>query len=277
MAGESGYAGKILRVDLSSGRISYFPTIDYADRFLGGRGIAAKLYWDEVSPNIRAFDAENRLIFMTGPLAGFTGLAGSRSQVCGKSPAITPESFSYASVGGSWGVELKFSGYDGIVIQGKSDKPVYLLIQDSIAEIKDASALWGKNSAETREVLKGELGSSVKVLATGPAGENMVSFATFLADDDSSGTGGFGAVMGSKKLKAIAVRGSGKVVAANPERLRELTAYVRKLARDRTIVPPTPGPQRKRHACYGCIAGCQRSIFELGSGEKGKALCQGTA
>ena len=279
MATEPGYAGRILRVDLSSGSITHVPTAYYAGRFIGGRGVAAKIYWDEVSPDIGAFDAENPLIFVTGPLAGFTGLAGSRLQICGKSPAVTPEMFCYADVGGSWGAELKFSGWDGIVIQGKSDKPVYLFIQDSMAEIRDASAFWGKNSVETRESLKGELGSSVKTLAAGIAGENMVPFSTILAEDDASGASGFASVMGSKKLKAVVVRGSGKVVAADQERLQEVTEHVRKLAKDRRITPPTLTeppfpPTKKRQACYGCIAGCLRAVFEASSGDKGKFMCQ---
>src|SRR5512136_413550 len=99
----SGYAGQILRVDLSDGSVTALPTADYADRFLGGRGIAAKLYWDEVPPGTMAFDAANLLVFMTGPVAGFMGFAGCRWQVCGKSPLMEPEAFSYANLGGSWG------------------------------------------------------------------------------------------------------------------------------------------------------------------------------
>ena len=279
MVTECGYAGRILIVDLSSGSITYVPTIYYAEKFIGGRGIAAKIYWDEVSPNVKALDAENPLIFVTGPLAGFTGLAGSRLQICGKSPATTPEMFCYANLGGSWGAELKLSCWDGIVIQGKSDKPVYLFMQDDTVEIRDASALWGKNSVETRESLKRELNSSVKVLATGIAGENLVPFATVLADDDAAGASGFAAVMGSKKLKALVVRGSGNVVPANLAKLRELTKYVRKLAKDRRITPPTLReppfpPKKKRRACYGCIAGCLRAVFEASNGDKGKFMCQ---
>lgn len=279
MVTKCGYAGRILIVDLSSGSITYVPTIQYAEKFIGGRGIAAKIYWDEVSPNVKALDAENPLIFVTGPLAGFTGLAGSRLQICGKSPATTPEMFCYANLGGSWGAELKLSCWDGIVIQGKSDKPVYLFIQDDTVEIRDASALWGKNSVETRESLKRELNNSVKVLATGIAGENLVPFATVLADDDAAGASGFAAVMGSKKLKALVVRGSGNVVPANLAKLRELTKYVRKLAKDRRITPPTLReppfpPKKKRRACYGCIAGCLRAVFEASNGDKGKFMCQ---
>ncbi|MGB2854935.1 MAG: aldehyde ferredoxin oxidoreductase N-terminal domain-containing protein, partial [Dehalococcoidia bacterium] len=165
MTEQHGYAGKILTVDLSSGSMTDLPTADYADRFLGGRGIAAKIYWDEVSPDVEAFAPENRLLFMTGPLAGFSGIAGSRWTVCGKSPATNPEHFSYTNMGGSWGAQLKFAGYDGIVIKGESDRPIYLSIQDGVAEIRDASALWGQSTVEARETLKTELGSSVRVVA----------------------------------------------------------------------------------------------------------------
>ena len=270
-----GYSGKILRVDLSSGTSAEVSTADYADRFLGGRGIAAKIYWDEVPPNINAFDAENRLIFMTGPLAGFTGLAGSRWSIHGKSPATTPEYFSYSNLGGSWGAQLKFAGYDGIVIQGKSDKPVYLLIHDGNIQIRDASHLWGRSAIEVRKTLKTELGSSVRVAAIGPAGDNLVSFAIVLADDDASGSSGLGAVMGSKKLKAIAVRGSSKVAAANPEGLRQLSRYARELTRGMPTVQRglMPGPKMKRVACYGCIWGCIRATCEEKDGTHGKYMC----
>ena len=155
MDDSKGYAGSILNIDLSSGSIKSGPTGAYCDRFLGGRGIAAKIYWDEVSPEVKALDAENRLIFITGPLAGVSpGVAGTRWLVCGKSPATTPEQFCYANFGGSWGTELKFAGYDGIIIQGKSEKPVYLSIQDETVEIRDASALWGKSTVEARKTLK---------------------------------------------------------------------------------------------------------------------------
>src|SRR4030042_1194734 len=127
MAENYGYADKIPRVDLSSGSITHIPTRDYSDRFVGGRGIAAKIYWDEVSRDVGPFDPDNRLLFFTGPLAGFPGLAGSRWTVCGKSPITDPECFSYSNLGGHWGAKLKFAGYDGIVVQGRSDKPVYIL------------------------------------------------------------------------------------------------------------------------------------------------------
>jgi aldehyde:ferredoxin oxidoreductase len=280
-----GYAGKVLRVDLSSGTISYTPTADYADRFLGGRGIAAKIYWDEVPADVSAFDPENRLIFVTGPLAGFSGLAGSRWQVCGKAPAMTPEEFSYCNFGGRWGGQLKFAGYDGLVIQGKSDRPVYIFIEDDSVEIRDASALWGKSTVEAREILKQELGSTVAVVACGPAGENLVSYAILLADNDASGSSGFGAVMGSKKLKAIAVRGRGKVTPANPDRLKEVKKYIRQLmwkgqeymefiAKPEAHIEVVSGQKVKLDLCLGCTGFGGRIIVESRDGkQKGKSLC----
>lgn len=279
MVAEFGYAGKILRVDLSSGSKTNVPTAAYADRFLGGRGIAAKIYWDEVPPSVGPFDPENRLIFVTGPLAGLPGLAGSRWQVCGKSPTAVPEHFSYSNLGGGWGAYLKFAGYDGIVVQGKSEKPVYLFLHDGIAEIRDASHLWGKGSIETREILKSELGQATRVVSTGLAGDNMVVFASVLADNDSSGSSGLGAVMGSKKLKAIAVAGREKVAVANPERLRELTRYVRELKGTATEEPEESpaNARKKKELCYGCIAGCIRGAYQPDNGKPGKFMCQSSA
>jgi aldehyde:ferredoxin oxidoreductase len=262
-----GYAGKILNVDLSQGTLADTATIDYADRFVGGRGVAAKIYWDAVPPRVKPFDPENRLIFVNGPLAGFTGLAGSRWQICGKSPATTPKSFSYANLGGSWGAWLKFAGYDGLVVHGKSDRPVYLLLKDGNAEIRDASFLRGKGAIETREMLKERLGRDVRIAAIGPAGENLAVMASVLADDDASGSGGLGAVMGSKKLKAIAVGTSDKkVIASNPQKLQELLKDIRRLSQGSRYIAaggraargslvskldPDLNPKLKKVACCG--------------------------
>jgi len=276
MSAEFGYAGKILKVDLSSARMRDVPTSDYSDRFIGGRGIAAKIYWDEVAPETRAFDTENRLIFMTGPMAGYPGVSGSISQICGKSPATNPEQFFYSSMGGSWGAYLKFAGYDGVVIHGKSDEPVYLLVQDGRAELKDASGLWGKDAGETQRMLKAEHGSSAKVLAIGPAGENQVIFATTLSDEDAAAWGA--AVMGSKNLKAIVVRGKGvRPPAAHPEKLKELSKYLRGLWRGAGYgakLSHIPRRNIKQQVCYGCVNGCVRSTLETTEGIKVKVCCQ---
>lgn len=281
-----GYAGKILSVDLSSGRTVEFPTEDYADRFLGGRGIGAKIYWDEVPPEAKFSDPENALVFANGPLAGLPVIGGSRWQVCGKSPSPSPEQFCYANLGGTWGAELKFAGYDAIVVQGKSDKPTYLLLHDGSAELRDASALWGQGAIETREILKGELGTSMRVVTIGPAGENEAVMATVLADKDAVGSGGLGAVMGSKKLKAIVVGGSRtKVKVANPERLQELTKHYRELgrglweflsrwSRDPVDFKLIPGQETmKKDPCYGCLGRCPRKIYEAADGRKAKFVC----
>ena len=125
---EFGYAGKILTIDLSDGSTATLQTADYAGRFLGGRGIAAKLYWDLVPPQTGALDPDNCLICVTGPVAGFTRLAGCRWQICAKSPAMDPEAFSYANLGDRWGSWLKYAGYDGLAVRGKGEKPVYLYL-----------------------------------------------------------------------------------------------------------------------------------------------------
>jgi len=271
-----GYSGKILRVNLSSSAITHIPTEVYSDKFLGGRGIAARIYWEEVPPDVKALNPENRLLIFNGPLAGFNGIGSPRWTVCGKSPLTVPEHFSYSNLGGSWGVQLKFAGYDGMVIQGKSDKPVYIYINDDKVEIRDASELWGKTTIEVRDILKKQLGESISVVACGPAGENGVAFASLLADNDASGSCGFGAVMGSKNLKAIAVRGSKKPTTANPQRLKELTSLVRELKKDsigsgqQDLVV---GSQVEKDVCYGCIGACIRQTFQAKDGTKGKYTC----
>jgi len=271
-----GYAGKILKVDLSSGSITNAQTGDYADLFLGGRGIAARIYWDEVPPQITASDPENRLIFMTGPLCGVPGFA-SRFQVCGKS--IATNQFSFCNMGGSWGAYLKAAGYDGVVVSGKTDRPVYVSIDGDKVEIKDAAHLMGKTAFQREKIVKDELGESVRVLTVGPAGDNMVSFATFLASDDSVGAGGLAGVMGSKNLKAIAVRGDKKVKAANPEGVSKLRSRIRELSSGYTesllaLGMLTPRDRLKKSFCQGCPTGCVRATHRNADGSERKFMCQ---
>jgi len=183
-------------------------------------------------------------------------------------------------LGGRWGAELKFAGYDAILVRGKSEKPVYLFLHDDVAEFKDASALWGKGAIETRDILKGELGTSVSVVAIGPAGENLVTMANLLADNDASGSGGLGATMGSKNLKAIVVKGTKKRArVAHPERLKELTGYFRGLGAAAIseaggLALKITGPNTKRELCYGCLGNCLRRSYEAKDGRKGKFMCQ---
>lgn len=271
-----GYAGEILKVNLTTGDVSRTPTAPYADLFVGGRGLAAKIYWDEVAPEIDAYDPENRLIFATGPISGATGIMGSRWQVCGKSPIHNL--FSFCNMGGAWGAQLKFSGYDALVVHGKADKPTYLFIEDDTVEFRDAAYLMGKGAIETREVLKEQLGKTYRVATIGPAGENRVPFSIFLADSDSSGSSGLASVMGSKNLKAIVVKGSGKLDVADPERIKELGDRIKKMTgRPGHEMGSTsqfiPREKLKRDICYGCGFGCQRATYEGESGKKGKYFC----
>jgi len=269
-----GYAGNILRVNLSNGDISKVPTKYYANDFIGGRGIAAKIYWDEVSPEIDAFDPENRLIYVTGPVCSVPGFAGSRWQICGKSPQ--GNNFSYCNLGGAWGAQLKFAGYDALVVHGKADRLVYLCINNDKVEIKDASHLKGKHTINTRKSLKNELGKSFRVVAIGAAGENLVNFAIALADSDASGSAGLGAVMGSKNLKAIAVQGHNKIKVADPEKVKKLRKYVKELKGNFAFDMPMAPPEKlKKDICFGCINGCIRENYLGDNGENlGKFICQ---
>lgn len=269
----SGYAGKILRVDLSSGEVKTTASEEYTDRFLGGRGAAVKIHWDEVPENVKPYDPENRLVLMTGPVCGVPGLSGSRWQVSGKSPVLNQ--FSYCNLGGSLGARLKFAGYDGLIVHGKADELCYLLIEDDKVEIKAASHLKGKGAITTRDELKSTLGKGFSVAAIGPAGENMIVFSTLTSDLDSSGSNGLGSVMGSKNLKAIAVKGSGKVPVADNEKVRSLRRNVRGFNLKRTSWPTLLGDERmKREACFGCIGDCSRAAYHPENGQSGKYVCQ---
>jgi len=273
-----GWCGKILNVDLSNSRVTERNTMDYADRFLGGRGIATRIYWEEVGPDVGALDPENRLILMTGPL-GSTGVQGaSRFEAVGKSPMLMPEGFCYGNLGGFFGPYLKRAGYDGIVISGRSEKPVYVWIYDGKAKILDASLLWGKGVYDVREILKKNHGKNVRFVTTGVAGENMCRSANLMTDNEGSATGGFGAVMGSKNLKAIAVSGSGSPLVASPEKLKELNQLTIHLNKRDPLQVPFPEEQVRRtgkSSCYQCGLDCKyRNSFRTASGKDVVRKCQ---
>jgi len=274
--GGFGYAGKILTVDLSDGKSGELTTADYAGRFLGGRGIAARLFWDMVPPRTGATEPENCLICATGPVTGFFGLAGCRWVICGKSPSRQPEAFSYGNLGGKWGPALKYAGYDALAVKGRAERPSYLYIHDGTVETKDASALWGLSAFDTAESIRAEMGKGVSILAIGPAAENLVVFATALADAGSSVSGGMGSIMGSKKLKAIAVAGDRRPKAAHPGQLKRITDLVKQV-RGSTFNAPSPwaipGLTRQEN-CYGCGVGCSRQSYKGEDGRRYKSFCQ---
>ena len=218
-----GYAGKILRVDLTAKKIWVQPLRkDLARKYIGGTGIASRILWEEVKADVDPLGPENRLIVITGPVTGTIWHTAGRAAFVAKSPltGIWGESH----FGGFFGPELKFSGYDAIIITGRSDKPVYLCIYDGIPEIRSAEHLWGKNTYETADIIREELDDKeVKVAAIGQAGENLVRYAAVINDyGNAAGRTGMGAVMGSKKLKAIAVRGFGSVKVADMDGFMKL-------------------------------------------------------
>lgn len=273
-----GWCGKILDVDLSEGRITELKTMAYAGRFLGGRGIATRIYWEMVGPDVKAFDPENRLIFMTGPL-GATGAQGaSRFEVVGKSPMLLPEGFCYANLGGFFGPYLKKAGFDGVVLSGRSEKPVYLWIEDGRARLLDAAALWGKGVYAVQDILKQLHGKNIRSVTTGVAGENRCRCANLMTDNEGSGTGGFGAVMGSKNLKALAVFGTGSPAVADPQALKELNQLAVHLSRRDPIFVPFPPDQFRRtgkSSCYQCGLDCiMRNSYRTASGRNVVRKCQ---
>ena len=271
-----GYAGKILVVDLSKNSSHELSTSNYSERFIGGRGFGVKLFSELVPPDTKAFDPGNCLICATGPVTGFSGLAGCRWIMCGKSPSRNPEMFSYGNLGGKWGSALKYAGYDALAVTGKSDTPVYLYIRDGKIEIKDASLLWGLTTFDTQDKLTGELGKNVSVLTIGPAAENKVVFATVLADRGASASGGMGSIMGSKNLKAIVIEGNKRPKAADPDTLKQISDYVKSI-RASTFNAPSPwaipGVTRPEN-CYGCGIGCSRQSYRADDGRQYKSFCQ---
>ncbi len=268
-----GYAGNILFVNLSSGDISTVPTGAYNEKYIGGRGIALKIHWDETPLEISAFDPENHIVFMTGPVCCVPGLAGSRWQISGKSPILNR--WSHSNLGGKWGAQLKLAGFDGLVVHGKSKELACLVIDGDKIRIEDASMFKERGAIDVRNELKKSLGDSFSIVAIGPAGENMVHFATITADQDSSGSGGLGGGRGSKNIKAIAVRGERKIAIAHEDQLRLLRKEIKHIkpvaGRWPTMLPVE---NIKREVCFGCIDGCMRQTYKAEDGSEGKYFCE---
>jgi aldehyde:ferredoxin oxidoreductase len=234
-----GYVGKILRADLSTGR-TWETKIedDFAEKWIGGRGFIAKILYDELEPGIDPLSPKNKLVFMTGPLAGTNIPLTGKYTVGMKSPLTKTISVSYC--GGHFGPNMKFAGYDGVVFEGKSDKKVYAYLHDGKMELKDASHLWGKTTHETEDAVTIELGSkpTLKVSSIGPAGENLVRFASIMSDKHAAAARcGPGAVMGSKNLKAFAVYGTGRIEThVGRETWRETLAWIGKIVDSNEVV-----------------------------------------
>jgi len=219
----NGYMGKVLHVDLNTGRLRDEPLKEeLARKFVGGSGLAARIIYDLVDRNTDPLGPENPLVFMTGPLVGTPMPSAGRYSVCALSPLT--RIWGEANSGGFFGPELRFAGYDGIVITGISDRPAWLSIVEGKPQLHDASSIWGSDSYVTQQMVRKALGDDkVRVACIGVAGESKVKMAAVMNDHGrAAGRTGMGAVMGSKRLKAIGVRGSAKVPLADPERFKPL-------------------------------------------------------
>ena len=212
-----GWTGKILRVDLTRGVITKEDlNMEWARDYVGTRGLATRYLYEEMDPAVDPFSPENKLILSTGPLTGTGASTSSRYAVVTKGPltgAVTG-----SNSGGHWGPELKFAGYDMVILEGQSPEPVYLWIYDDDVQLVSARDLWGRTVWETEEWIRNDTGVPDCVIASiGPAGENLVRFASIMNDlHRAAGRSGVGAVMGAKKIKAVAVRGTGGVAVASP-------------------------------------------------------------
>jgi aldehyde:ferredoxin oxidoreductase len=231
-----GYRGKILRVDLTNGSTSVTSLDDdLLRKFIGGAGLGARLLYDLIDADTDPLSPENPLLYLTGPLCGTMAPTGSKSSFCSRSPKTGL--FGYSTVGGHLGADLKFAGYDGIIFTGAAKEPSYLLVEDTDVEIRSARHLWGKNTEDVWEILKKETGHrNAGIARIGIAGENLVKYANIIVDHfRAAGRTGQGAVMGSKKLKAIVIKGTDrKVPVADDEEMR---AYASGLNEDKKEDP----------------------------------------
>ncbi len=280
-----GWTGKILRVDLSTGKSGHEPTMAYADRFLGGVGIGMKILWDEVPPGIHPFDPENRLVFMAGPLTGTLAPSSGRFEICTKAPGVDPFFPTRSGMGGYWAPELRFAGYDGLIVQGLAKGPCVLEIFDERVTLTEAHDLWGLDTYETQRRLSRKYGKQARILCIGPAGENRVHFSAIISESGyAAAKTGMGAVMGSKNLKAIVVRGSHSLKVARGDEFIDLCRHVTKLLRNHpmrqwTSQGPVEGQMEfaKRHrtrfaSCFNCPVAC-RSFINMEGLEGGEVMC----
>jgi len=228
-----GYFGRYLDVNLTEGKVSdYDIPEEWYEKFLGGRGIGARILFDELSPGVDPLGPENVMVFATGPLQGLNIAGAGRHVVMAKSPKTNSVNGSY--VGGFVGQQLGRSGYDGIIIRGESPEPRYLVLNDGEAKLKDAGNLWGTETAEFEKRVR-EREGDVKVASIGQAGENLVRYSNVIFDRNrAAGRPGFGAVLGSKKLKGVAIKGRTNKEVADPEKLKSIrTKVARKLAEEK--------------------------------------------
>lgn len=239
-----GWAGKVLRVDLSTGRITMEDTVEKYKNYVGGTGIGYKVLWDEVPASVKAFDPENKIIFATGPLAGTSAPCNGRTAVTTLWPTCWPKHLvATGHMGGYFAAELKYAGFDAVIIEGRADHPVWLAITDGKAEIKDARRFWGQGIRRTTYEISCQMGPEAVVAAIGQAGENMVPMSVMINSGSHSAAGG--AVLGSKNLKAIGLRGTGSIrIAGDKEEWEKAVRHHLSIlgANNQNVVPNSPQP-----------------------------------
>jgi aldehyde:ferredoxin oxidoreductase len=275
-----GYVGKIARINLTNQSVAELPTSKYVPKYIGGRSVCNRIFYDEVAEGVKAFDAENPIIYMTGATTA-TGIpTGGRSVFGSIAPNSYPEQYAWSGIGGWMGAELKFAGWDGFIIEGKAEKPTYVLIEDEKIQFLDATELWGLLVHPTQAKLQEIHGDDIKSVVIGPAGENLMRNASVTTSNDNvAAKAGLGAVFGSKNLKAISVRGTGVVVPADLEKLYELrlkmgTPYMRPSpvvhevyhGMDGNVMEVEGGWKRGQVACsHGCNQHCCRLMLDTPS------------
>ena len=220
-----GWTGKILRVNLTDKTVSVSPTDPYKE-YLGGMGIANKIMYDEVPAGTDPLSPENKIVFAVGPLTATGVPLAGRTTIASLSTYTTDHQVVDAHTGGMIGAAIKKAGWDAIVIEGASDEPVYLKIDDDDVEIKPADQVWGQGTRATTEALSRKEGTDFCVATIGPAGENLLPYACIINSRNHSAGAGAAAVMGSKKLKALVVRGSQPIYVADPQEVADLSDYM---------------------------------------------------
>ncbi|HEY32855.1 MAG TPA: aldehyde ferredoxin oxidoreductase family protein [Dehalococcoidia bacterium] len=216
-----GYMGKMLMVDLSKNELRDEPLDDkFCRQFIGGYGIGVRILFSRQKAGVDPLGPDNTFGILTGPFTGTAALSGTRHTVVGKSPLTG--GWGDANSGGYFGSGMKFAGYDAVFFAGTSEKPVYLFINNGKAELKDATRLWGKDTYQTQDILKSELGKNIEVACIGQSGENLSLISAVVSRSRTAARSGLGAVMGSKRLKAVVVKGNMKVPVADEERTRKL-------------------------------------------------------
>lgn len=256
-----GYAGQLLYIDLSSGKIEKKPLDKaFARKHIGGLGFGAQIYFDLIKddPAIDALDPGNPFVLMTGPTTGFKLDGAARWTVGTKSPLTGV--WGDSNIGGFFGSRLKFAGYDGIVITGQAEKPSFVFINNDTVEIRDAAAYWGKDIYETDAAmvsdLKSETGRTGTVFCIGPAGENLVKYASIInSKRHAAGRAGMGTVWGAKNLKAIYVNGTGKIDAAAPEKLAEIKKDLKEVYEESIFIDAIRASGTPAHIDVGSLAG----------------------